>query len=442
MGNVGDMSEHETDPQRPEHPTGAGQSPFQPQWAAPAWHQYPGYEQQASYPGQAYATAEQPPVPPWTQPVATDPQHPRRGRRILVTGAAALVLALGAGGVGAATALALDHGDTTKTVQTGNSSVTRVVDRSSLAQIAAEVQDSVVSITTQSGEGSGVILSADGYILTNNHVVATAQGNTVQIIFANGKKATATIVGTDPRTDLAVVKASGVSGLKAAKFGDSSQMQVGDTVLALGSPLGLEGSVTAGIISAKDRTIQSSDEQTPQSPFGNSPFGQQQQQQQQQSSSTTISGLLQTDAPINPGNSGGALVNTNGQVIGINSAIATSGSSSGNIGLGFAIPSNKAIGVAQDLMAGRKVSHPALGVSVTEAEGGGALVSSVTAGSAAAKAGLQQGDVITSVNGKAVNDSDGLVGVIQSASVGDKVTIAFTRNGAEKTVTATLAEAG
>jgi putative serine protease PepD len=436
VGNVGGMSEHETDPQRPEHPTGAGQSPYQPQWAAPEWHQYPGYgQQQTSYPGQAYATAEQ---PTWGQPVV-DPHRPRRGRRILVTGAAALVLALGAGGVGAATALALDHGGGNTPVQTGNSSVTRVVDRSSLAQIAAAVQDNVVSITTQSGEGSGVILSADGYILTNNHVVATAQGNTVQIIFANGKKATATIVGTDPRTDLAVVKASGVSGLKPATFGDSSQMQVGDTVLALGSPLGLEGSVTAGIISAKDRTIQSSsDEQTPQSPFGNSPFGQQQQQQ----SSSTISGLLQTDAPINPGNSGGALVNTNGQVIGINSAIATSGSSSGNIGLGFAIPSNKARQVAQDLMAGRKVSHPALGVSVTEAEGGGALVSNVTAGSAAAKAGLQQGDVITSVNGKSVNASDDLVGIIQSASVGDKVTIVFTRNGAEKTVTATLAEAG
>jgi putative serine protease PepD len=445
------MSEHETDPQRPEQHTGAvpqsttpaaGQSPYQPQWAAPAWHQYSGYgQQQASYPGQTYATAEQPPVPAWGEPIGGDQQRPQRGRRILLTGAAALVLALGAGGVGAATALALDHQGGTPAVQTGNSSVTRVVDRSSLAQIAAAVQDNVVSITTQSGEGSGVILSADGYILTNNHVVATAQGNTVQIIFANGKKATANIVGTDPRSDLAVVKASGVSGLKPAKFGDSSQMQVGDTVLALGSPLGLEGSVTAGIISAKDRTIQSSsDEQTPQSPFGNSPFGQQQQQQQQ--SSSTISGLLQTDAPINPGNSGGALVNTNGQVIGINSAIATSGSSSGNIGLGFAIPSNKAIQVAQDLMSGKKVSHPALGVSVTEAEGGGALVSNVTGGSAAAKAGLQQGDVITSVNGKPVNDSDDLVGIIQSANVGDKVTIAFTRNGAEKTVTATLAEAG
>jgi putative serine protease PepD len=155
-----------------------------------------------------------------------------------------------------------------------------------------------------------------------------------------------------------------------------------------------------------------------------------------------MSGLLQTDAPINPGNSGGALVNTNGEVIGINSAIATSGSNSGNIGLGFAIPSDKAVQVANALKSGQKVSHPALGVSVTEADGGGALVSTVTANSAAAKAGLQQGDVITSVDNKAINDSDDLVGAIQAASVGDKVTIQFTRNGAQKTITATLSEAG
>src|SRR4051794_13672462 len=287
--------------------------------------------------------------PAWSQPVEQrDGVRTGRGRRLFATGAAAVVLALAAGGVGAATALALDDNHGGGGVQTSNSSVTRVVDRSSLAQIASAVRDSVVSITTDSGEGSGVILTADGYIVTNNHVVATAQGNTVQVVFANGKKATATIVGTDPRTDLAVVKASGVSGLKAAHFGSSANMQVGDTVLALGSPLGLEGSVTSGIISAKDRTIQSgSDQQTPQSPFGGS--------QGQQGATTTMSGLLQTDAPINPGNSGGALVNTNGEVIGINSAIATSGGNSGNIGLGFAIPSDKARQVAQDLMAGKKV---------------------------------------------------------------------------------------
>jgi putative serine protease PepD len=418
---------------------------YQPQ---PGYPHYGAYQTQPQ-PQYAYAAGPEQPgqtteYPAWAQPVGEpqrDPARSARGRRILVTGAVAVLIALGAGGVGAATALAFDNNNGSSAIKTSDSSVTRVVDRSSLAQIASSVRDSVVSITTDSGEGSGVIFSTDGYIVTNNHVVATATGNTVNIIFANGKKATATIVGTDPRTDLAVVKATGVSGLKAATFGSSAKMQVGDTVLALGSPLGLEGSVTSGIISAKDRTIQSSsdEQQDPQqSPFGNGNGN----GQQSQSSSTTMSGLIQTDAPINPGNSGGALVNTNGEVIGINSAIATSGSNSGNIGLGFAIPSDKVVQVANALKAGQKVSHPALGVSVTEADGGGALVSNVTANSAAAKAGLQQGEVITLVNNMAVNDSDDLVGAIQAASVGDKVTIQFTRNGAQQTVQATLAEAG
>ncbi|MFF5079969.1 trypsin-like peptidase domain-containing protein [Actinoplanes sp. NPDC000266] len=389
-------------------------------------------EGQAWSEGQTWASDGQ---PAWAAPVDQQ-QRPRntRGRKILIAGAAAVLIALGAGGVGAATALAFDDDDSAPAVQTANSSTTRVVDRSSLATIASAVQDSVVSITTDSGEGSGVVLSKDGYIVTNNHVVATAQGSNVTVIFADGKKASATIVGTDERTDLAVVKVSGLSDLKAATFGASAKTQVGDTVLAIGSPLGLEGSVTAGIISAKDRTIQSSSEEDQQqSPFGG-------QSQQQSGSSTTMSGLLQTDAPINPGNSGGALVNVNGEVIGINSAIATQGSSSGNIGLGFAIPSDKAKQVAEDLMAGKKVSHPALGVSVADAENGGALVSQVTAGSAAAKAGLQQGDVITSADGKSIGDSDDLVGAVQGGSVGQQMTLEYTRDGAKKTVTVTLAE--
>jgi putative serine protease PepD len=440
-------------PQQPQ-PQSPWQQPGYQQQPQPAYAGYQQYAQQSAYPGGWSGGAAQPQPgvdtdthgqpwqqpaegqPIWAAPVGADQRPPSngRGRKIFVAGAAAVLIALGAGGVGAATALAFDNGDgSSPKVQTGSSSVTRVVDRSSLAQIASAVQDSVVSITTQSGEGSGVILSADGYIVTNNHVVATAQGDTVTVIFADGKKATATIVGTDPRTDLAVVKASGVSGLHAAKFGSSANMQVGDTVLAIGSPLGLEGSVTAGIISAKDRTIQSSGEdQGQQNPLGGN---------QQQGAGTTMSGLLQTDAPINPGNSGGALVNTNGEVIGINSAIATQGQSSGNIGLGFAIPSDKASQVANDLMAGKKVSHPALGVSVADAENGGALVSNVTANSAAAKAGLQQGDVITSVDGKAIDDSNDLVAAVQGGTVGQKMALEFTRDGAKKQVTVTLAEA-
>ncbi|MDI6097865.1 trypsin-like peptidase domain-containing protein [Actinoplanes sp. NEAU-A12] len=406
--------------------------------------QQPGYQdyaqQQAAYQAWHAAAAAQAAgaggnVPPgWNQPPgAGDQRRPGQGRKIFVAGAAAVLIALASGGIGAATALAMDDDGRPNSVQTGNSSVTRVVDRSSLAQIAAAVQDSVVSITTGSGEGSGVVLTADGYIVTNNHVVSTAQSANVTVIFANGTKTTAKVIGTDERTDLAVIKAEGVSSLKAGTFGNSSQIQVGDTVLALGSPLGLQGSVTAGIISAKDRAIQAGGgREEPQSPWG---------QQPQQQGSPTMTGLLQTDAPINPGNSGGALVNTNGEVIGINSAIATSGAGTGNIGLGFAIPSNKAKQVAEELMQGKKVSHPALGVSVTNAENGGAVVSAVVENSAAAKAQLQRGDVVTKVDGKAIDDSDDLVAAVQAGTVGQQMTLTFTRNGSEQTVTVTLQEA-
>ncbi|MFC0031380.1 trypsin-like peptidase domain-containing protein [Micromonospora chaiyaphumensis] len=409
-----------------------GGTGYTPQAAGPVppyqAHQPYQQHQAGQQPYQQHQAGQQPypqhqagqPVPPWGP---QQPARPSRAGKFIGAGALALALMLGSGVAGGALALALDgDGTVTRTY-----SAAPVLNSADLPKIAAAVQDSIVTIMTDSGEGSGVILSADGYVLTNNHVVASASGDTVKVVFADGKTAQAKIVGTDPKTDLGVVKASGVSNLKAAKFGDSDAMQVGDQVLALGSPLGLQGSVTAGILSARDRTIQAGE------------GGQQQQSPQQGASS--ISGLLQTDAPINPGNSGGALVNTRGEVIGINTAIATAGQgSNGNIGVGFAIPSNKAKDVAEKLQRGEKVSHPSLGVSVTGAEDGGALVSDVVAGSAADKAGLQRGDVITKFGDKVINDSNDLVGAVQAGKVGDRVEVQFKRNGSNESATVTLAE--
>jgi len=387
--------------QGPAHGLASGPAPSP--WAVPGPH---GYE-----------------VPPQPHP---QPRTSRVGKVVAIT-AAAVALSLASGGIGAAAVLGLNQTGVVRVTETREAAP--VVDRASLATIAANVQPSVVSVKTGSGEGSGVVLTDDGYILTNNHVVASARSGSLSVTFSNGKTARATVVGTDAKTDLAVVKASGVSGLTPAKFGDSSAMRVGDTVLALGSPLGLEGSVTAGIISAVDRTIQAGGDEN------GSPF------ERSSSSVTSISGVLQTDAAINPGNSGGALVNLNGEVIGINTAIATSGNGNGNIGVGFAIPGNRAKQVADQLRAGQKVSHAFLGVQVTPAENGGAMVASVSAGSPAASADLQQGDVITKVGGSAINDSDDLVSAVQSRKPGDRLEITYTRDGAEKTTTVTLGEA-
>jgi putative serine protease PepD len=380
-------------------------------------------------------------IPAGTTPYGTQQYGPKRNSRaglIAGVGALALVLALAGGTAGAAIMHGVDSSNGVTVTKDGvvvdNAPI---LDRSSLASIASAVSPSVVSITTQSAEGSGVVLSADGYILTNNHVAATASGQAVDITFTNGNTVKATLVGTDPKTDLAVFKAENASGLTVAKFGDSSALQVGDTVLAIGSPLGLNGSVTAGIVSALNRTIDESAETSPQDPFG------QGNQQQSTSPTATIAGAIQTDAAINPGNSGGALVNTSGQVVGINTAILTNGSSdSGNIGVGFAIPSNRAKQVADDIIKGVKVSHPQLGVGVTTAnDNAGALVGSVTAGSAAASAGLKTGDVITGWNGKAVHTSDDLLNDVQGGTVGSTYALTVTRNGATQTINVTLGEA-
>ncbi|MBB4960156.1 S1C family serine protease [Micromonospora polyrhachis] len=398
----------------------------QPGWAGnPSAYQghYPGSPGPVPFSGPADPRGGPPPMwSPHGPVVSGRVPGPSRLGRVLAAAAAALVLMAGSGIAGGVVALAIDGN-----LGSGGRTYTAapIIDSADLPKIAAAVENSVVSISTGSGEGSGVVLTADGYVLTNNHVVASGSGDRVRVIFANGKNATAKIVGTDAKTDLAVLKADGVSGLSPAKFGDSDAMQVGDTVLALGSPLGLQGSVTAGIISARERTIRAGD---------------QSDELEQQRGATSISGLLQTDAPINPGNSGGALINTRGEVIGINTAIATAGQGTGNIGLGFAIPSNKAKAVAETLRGGGKVSHPSLGVSVGDAEQGGALVSTVVPNSPAAQVGMQQGDVVVSYGGKAINDANDLVAAVQAGKVGDRVELKFLRNGAEKTATVTLAE--
>jgi putative serine protease PepD len=388
---------------------------------------YPGSgDQTGAYPSGGY-------------PGATHEPKPHRNVGGLITaGALGLVLALGGGVAGAAIMHQFDKNDRV-TVNSSGVVVDNapIIDRSSLASIASAVSPSVVSITTQTAEGSGVVLSADGYVLTNNHVAATASGSSVSITFSGGNSVKATLVGTDPKTDLAVYKAENVAGLTVAKFGNSDALHVGDTVLAIGSPLGLDGSVSAGIVSALNRTIdESSDNSSPQDPFGQS-----QQQQQPSSPGATIAGAIQTDAAINPGNSGGALVNTNGQVVGINTAIATNGAD-GNIGVGFAIPSNRAKQVADDLIQGVKVSHPQLGVGVTTADdNAGAQVGTVTAGSPAAKAGLKVGDVITAFNGQPVHTSDDLLNDVQGGTVGKSAALTVTRDGATTTINVTLGEA-
>jgi putative serine protease PepD len=258
---------------------------------------------------------------------------PARSR--LVSGTAVLALALTGGAAGGVLGYSL-HGGTGLALvsSTATSTAGTVADRSSLASVAAVMQPSIVDVMTDSAEGSGIIVSADGYIVTNNHVIAGAR--TVTVSFNSGEQVAATVVGADTGHDLAVLKVDR-SGLTAATWGDSDAVRVGDTVLALGSPLGLQGTVTAGIVSALHRTITVAAEQARYST----------------ATTNTIDDAIQTDAPINSGNSGGALANTNGEVIGITSAIATAGSS-GNVGVGFAIPSTVARAVVDGIIAGQQ----------------------------------------------------------------------------------------
>jgi putative serine protease PepD len=300
----------------------------------------------------------------------------------------------------------------------------------SVAEIAQRVLPSVVSIEAQSGRGgstgSGFIIDSRGYILTNNHVIASSamSGGDIRVRLNDGFSYDAKVIGRDSSYDLAVIKIV-APNLKALQFGDSDEVAVGDSVIAIGSPLGLSGTVTLGIISAKDRAV-TAGEGDAESAFINA---------------------LQTDAAINPGNSGGPLVNSTGAVIGVNSAIASLGTSfsgqSGSIGLGFAIPINQARKTADQLIKNGKATYPVMGISVDmNYSGDGAMIAktgvAIVPGGAAAKAGLKSGDIITEIDGRAIASSDELIVAIRSHNVGEKIEVTYKRNGVSKTVTLTL----
>ncbi|MGH3775475.1 MAG: S1C family serine protease [Pseudonocardiaceae bacterium] len=298
----------------------------------------------------------------------------------------------------------------------------------SVAAVAGRVLPAVVSLEfrvgDQGGFGSAVVIDGQGYLLTNNHVVApaaTTSQATLEAVFIDGTRMPARIVGRDPKTDLAVVKVE-VANPTVAQLGRSSALKPGDSVVAIGSPLGLAGTVTSGIVSAVDRPVRLE---------GDGGHG------------NAVIDAIQTDAAINPGNSGGALVNTAGAVVGINTAIRTlgAGEGGGSIGLGFAIPIDTATKIAQELIRTGHYQHSELGVnaaSVTDGKSDGARVQNVQQGGAAAESGILENDVIIKVGDRVVGSADGLIVAVRERAIGEQVPISLVRDGRPLVVTVTL----
>jgi putative serine protease PepD len=331
--------------------------------------------------------------------------------------------------------------------------------------VATTALPSVVTIevsgSSEAGSGSGVVISKDGYVLTNTHVVTlggAVADPTIKVTTSDGRIYQATVVGTDPIYDLAVIKLTDAKDLTPITFADSSKLNVGDTAVALGAPLGLSNSVTTGIVSALNRSIQIASSALPDSSEQDAPETSPQDGQSSPfqfdlpgntSSSTAESisiAVIQTDAAINHGNSGGALVNSKGELIGINVAIASSGSSeeSGSIGIGFAIPSNIAERVSQEIIADGSATHGLLGASVQDAasiEGSdqaGAYIAKVTDGGAAAAAGLKAEDIVTAFNGVPITNASDLTAQVRAAAAGSDAKVTYVRGGKQYEVEVTL----
>ncbi|MDQ6687493.1 MAG: trypsin-like peptidase domain-containing protein [Actinomycetota bacterium] len=315
---------------------------------------------------------------------------------------------------------------------------------SSVEGVAARVLPSVVQINVSgangSGSGSGIILNKTGEILTNNHVIALAgSGGSVTVSFNGGKTLRAQLVGTDPVTDVAVIKAQGATNLRPATIGSSESLRVGQSVVAVGSPYGLSATVTSGIVSALNRPVSVATSQ-PQAPKGGSAS------QSQLDPSTTYP-AIQTDAAINPGNSGGPLVDMAGRVVGINSSIRTadstsSGSQGGSIGLGFAIPIKEVLPIVNQILNHQTPTHARLGVTVSDVPGKrleqGAVIRSLESTGAGHSAGLRAGDVITRVDNQIISGADSLVATIRGHRPGDQVQLTIVRGAKTMTVTANL----
>jgi putative serine protease PepD len=449
-------------PAQSAYPTDAFGRPIPgPDGSTPTYAPTP--PQQQSYAGNGYYA----PQPPAGQKAPKDPNR-RKGSVALVAALAIGALVGGASGAGVtALVVSSSQSDGTPASQAEGPSTVVVNNTDSVNEItavAAKASPSVVTIEVASGDnggtGSGVILSEDGYVLTNTHVV-TLDGATseaaIQVKANDGKLYTATLVGTDPVSDLAVIKIDDAKGLTPIAWADSSELNVGDTAIAIGAPLGLSGTVTNGIVSALNRSITvasaaaptTPDEPAPEEGDGNyfnydlpgSPDTQATQ------SSISLS-VIQTDASINPGNSGGALLNSKGELIGINVAIANAGGDSaaaGSIGVGFSIPANLAKRVSDEIIENGSASHGLLGASVTSATSEdsatvGALISEVSSGGAAEEAGLKAGDVVTNFNDVPITDATDLTAQVRTLAGGDSAELTYVRDGKSVTVTVTVGE--
>ncbi|MCC2594262.1 trypsin-like peptidase domain-containing protein [Tessaracoccus sp. OS52] len=427
---------------RPEFQPSAPQ-PWQGQWLRDQGGA--GTQPMPTVPRELGSPAPPPPAQPATYaPAQAFTARPRKRRTLAGIVALAVMAVAGGGAVGAVTTSSLLDDNSTSS----GASVTQVVQADpsnpDWSATAAAVSDAVVAIQVAgpggSGQGSGVILDAEGHIVTNNHVVAGAgSGGRITVVIGTTAHE-AEIVGLDPSTDLAVIRlVDPPQDLETISFADLSTLEVGDPVMAVGNPLGLSDTVTTGIVSALDRPVA-----TPavsSGMVGDSGNG------------MVVTAAIQTSAAINPGNSGGALVNASGELVGITSSIATltnSSGQSGNIGIGFAIPVNQVRNVVDQLITNGVAQHAQLGVSASDVEGSsqlGAQVADVVPGSAAAEAGIRQGDVIIALDDRPIVSSEALVALIRSSAVGEEVELTIVRSAtgsgepSQETVTATLTAA-